>query len=84
MTPTIRTTDTHGVLASTGRAVLNVTELSGKALLLLFRALGYIGSFWKKRREIVAQMLVCGVNSVPVAMLVAAFSGMVIALQIGI
>jgi len=84
VTPTIRTTDANGMLASMGRAVINTTELAGKALLLLFRALGHIGSVWKKRREIVAQMLVCGVHSVPVAMLVAAFSGMVIALQIGI
>jgi len=81
---TIRATASSGVLTSTGRAILNATELAGEALLLLFRALGHVGSIWKKRAEILAQMLVCGVNSLPVAMLVAAFSGMVIALQIGI
>lgn len=84
MTPTIRTTAGTGVFTATGRAILNMMELSGEALLMMFRALGYIGSVWKKRSEILTQMLVCGVNSLPVAMLVAAFSGMVIALQIGI
>ena len=72
------------MLTATGRAILNATELSGRALLLMFRAFGYIGTAWTRRSEILTQMLVCGVNSLPVAMLVAAFSGMVLALQIGV
>jgi len=84
VTPTIRMTAKTDVLTATGRAVLNATELSGRALLMMFRSLGYVGTLWRRRREVLAQMLVCGVHSLPVAMLVAAFSGMVLALQVGI
>lgn len=81
---TNRRTEMTGVLATTGRAILNATELSGVALLMTFRALHYVGLVWRRRSEILTQMLVCGVNSLPVAMLVAAFTGMVLALQTGV
>lgn len=85
MTPTLNGRDTDGgLVAATGRAVLQAVETSGDGVLLMFRALRHVTSAWKKRREIVSQMFLCGVQSIPVAMLVAAFSGMVIALQIGI
>ncbi len=51
--------------------------------MLLWRAVRSIPAMWRKRSEIVSQMLVCGVYSLPVAMLVAAFTGMVLALQTG-
>ncbi len=51
--------------------------------MLLWRAVRSVPAMWRKRSEIVSQMLVCGVYSLPVAMLVAAFTGMVLALQTG-
>jgi len=71
-------------LTLTGRFVLGVTGAAGETLLMMLRALRHLTSAWSKRSEIVTQMLICGVYSLPVAMLVAAFTGMVIALQIGI
>ena len=57
---------------------------SGYAILLLFQALYWIRSAFIKRREILAQMYVCGFQSLPVTMVVAAFTGMILALQTGL
>lgn len=82
--PKLADKTTLGPVGSTGRLVLQVTETTGEALLLMSRALRHLTGVWRKRADILGQMLICGVYSLPVAMLVAAFSGMVIALQIGI
>ncbi len=71
-------------LVRTGQAVLNLTEQSGNALLLMARAFRYLPSIAAKRREVLNQMLIAGVYSLPPAMLVATFTGMVIALQVGL
>ena len=81
--PIISTNASEGAVAATGRAVIHVTAATGDALILMFRALSCILSAWTRRAQIVVQMLVCGVYSLPVAMLVATFTGMVIALQTG-
>ena len=73
-----------GPFEATGRAVLRSIEVSGQTILLAFRALRHVPAAPRKRREIVTQMLICGVYSLPVALLVAAFSGMVLALQVGV
>lgn len=83
MTVTIGTERRAGAISLIGGAVINATLASGRGLLLLGRALRYVTAAWKKRSEIVTQMLICGVYSLPVALLVAAFSGMVLALQVG-
>ena len=70
-------------LTSAGRSVLAFTEGSGKALILMARAFSYIRDAWPRRRDVISQMTISGVYSLPVAMLVATFTGMVIALQVG-
>lgn len=70
-------------LASTGRFILSFTEGAGKAIVLMARAFSYIGDAWPRRREVIEQMTISGVYSLPVALLVATFTGMVIALQVG-
>jgi phospholipid/cholesterol/gamma-HCH transport system permease protein len=73
-----------GPVSATGGQLLAIAEGTGAALLLLFRAVRYLPWAARRFREVVHQMLVCGVYSLPVSMLVAAFTGMVIALQTGI
>jgi len=84
MTPTTSTEVRTGFLSTWGYRVLHAIEVSGEGLMLLGRTLGHLGAVWSKRSEIVTQMLICGVYSLPTALLVATFSGMVIALQVGI
>jgi phospholipid/cholesterol/gamma-HCH transport system permease protein len=72
------------VFVRTGQGVLNVTEGSGRALVMMARALRYLPWVVVKRREVLTQMLIAGVYSLPVALLVATFTGMVIALQVGL
>jgi phospholipid/cholesterol/gamma-HCH transport system permease protein len=74
----------RGFLAETGSSVLDTVSVSGEGLLLLGRAARHLTGALHKSEEIITQMMVCGVHSLPVAMLVAAFSGMAIALQLGI
>jgi phospholipid/cholesterol/gamma-HCH transport system permease protein len=73
----------NGYIDAIGRAVIHMTQASGEGVILLARALRHLPSAWGKRAQIVSQMLICGVYSMPVALLVAAFSGMVLALQVG-
>jgi phospholipid/cholesterol/gamma-HCH transport system permease protein len=73
-----------GFVSQTGSGVLDTVSVTGEGLLLLGRATRHLTGLVHKSGEIITQMMVCGVHSLPVAMLVAAFSGMVIALQLGI
>ena len=81
--PSVASSRHLGPVAATGQAILNATRVSGIGLLLTFHSLGYVVSVWRKRSEVLVQMLICGVYSLPVAMLVAMFTGMVLSLQTG-
>jgi len=71
------------VLETTGAKILRTLEGMGGTVSLLFRGIYWFKTSWKYRREIVAQMQLCGVESLPVVMVVALFTGMVLALQTG-
>lgn len=66
-----------------GNTVIRATEYTGYAVLTAADGFYWVRSAWPKRNEILRQMIVCGVLSLPVVMLVAIFSGMVLALQTG-
>jgi len=66
-----------------GAAILLAVDGAGKTMLLLGRALGWSRRSWYYRREVLAQMLFCGVESLPVVSVVALFAGMIVALQTG-
>jgi phospholipid/cholesterol/gamma-HCH transport system permease protein len=70
-------------ITSIGHSIMRTAEASGDALVLLARAIHHMPAALAKRSEILSQMLICGVYSLPVGMLVAAFTGMVLALQTG-
>ncbi len=71
------------LLEKSGAKILESLEGMGGTVALLFRGFCWFPVSWKYRREIVAQMLLCGVESLPVVMVVAVFAGMVLALQTG-
>lgn len=75
---------TNGPLSGLGEAVLEAIDHSGRSLILLWRALLWVRAAFARNREVLKQMYLCGILSLPVTMLVAAFTGMVLALQVGI
>ncbi len=56
----------------------------GSGTLMILRAFYYLPSLRKNVREVLRQMLICGVKSFGVTSVVALFTGMILALQAGI
>lgn len=75
------------LIASVGSGLRGWVAGSGYALSLLGRTIGWgidPRQIWKRRAEIIRQMAVCGVDSLPVTMVVALFSGFLLALSTGL
>ncbi len=72
------------VFEKTGGFLIGAAESAGGTLLLLFKSIYFSKSFFSNREKIIRQMDHVGVGSLPIVLLVAAFSGMVLALQTGI
>ena len=62
------------------RAVLG----AGETLELLFESTLYVRHAWKRRRFLLDQLYTCGIRPLPVVLVVALFTGMILALQTGI
>jgi phospholipid/cholesterol/gamma-HCH transport system permease protein len=73
----------HPLTTAVGAGILSGIRGAGFNLIILLRTLSYITSVFARSREILRQMYVTGVASLPVTLLVALFSGMVLALQTG-
>ncbi|MDP8215519.1 MAG: ABC transporter permease [Candidatus Euphemobacter frigidus] len=71
------------LIEKTGGKILDSLQGVGGTIVLLFRGLYWFKTAVKYRVSIFDQMLLCGVESMPVVMVVAIFSGMVVALQTG-
>ena len=71
-------------VSNLGGGLLSAVSQVGYGVLLLGRALLATRAVFYKSREILRQMFICGIASLPVTMLVALFTGMVLALQVGI
>jgi phospholipid/cholesterol/gamma-HCH transport system permease protein len=67
-----------------GAKITRSVETAGNDLVLLWRAARWTGSAWIKRREILKQCYVVGIESLPVTLIVLTFTGMIIAQQTGI
>ena len=76
----------RSALQRLGRRFIGVVAEVGRASTTCFRAIGAMRFAFapRQRREIVRQMHVCAVKSIPVVSVVAFFIGMILALQIGI
>ncbi|MFW6157873.1 MAG: MlaE family ABC transporter permease [Planctomycetota bacterium] len=84
MARTSAKTNSGKAFVAAGHAILGGLLGAGHTIVLTLRSGRHARRCWVRRRQILSQMLICGVYSIPVAMLVAAFTGMVIALQVGI
>lgn len=71
------------IIEKAGSNILNSLEGVGGTLLTLFRGLYWFKKSIKYRVLIFDQMLLCGVESLPVVVVIALFAGMVVALQTG-
>lgn len=74
-------------LQELGRDGLEIIAETGRCGVLLGQALGAFRHAFRSRRmrhEIVAQMYVAGIRSIPVITIVAVFTGMILALQTGL
>ncbi len=72
-----------GVFTALGQMVTRAVRIAGYSIIITTSGLGHATRAWVRRRQVLNQMLICGVYSIPVAMLVAAFTGMVLVLQVG-
>lgn len=72
------------IFIDAGRKLLYTLNFSGFALILVFRTVLAFRFAFSKRHEILKQMYISGVKSIPVCAVVALFGGMVFALQSGI
>ncbi len=69
---------------TTGRFLISTIEGAGYTLILLFLSFYYLKNSWKRRRFVLDQAYTCGVKPLPVVLVVAVFTGMILALQIGV
>jgi len=72
------------IIQKTGSFVITTVHNGGYGVLLFAESLLWLRSVFEKRREVIFQLYVCAVQSLPVTMLVGAFVGMVLALQTGL
>ncbi len=72
------------VFIDAGSGVLYKLKFSGFTLILIFRTFLALRHVFFKRREIVKQMYISGVKSMPVCSVVALFGGMILALHTGV
>ena len=72
------------MLDRAARTLFDAINGAGYTLVLLFRTGFWTHASWRKRSEITYQIATCAFGGFPVAMIVAVFSGMVLALQGGI
>jgi len=71
-------------LSAIGARILHDLNFTGFTLILVFRTFIAFRFVFVKRKEIVKQMYISGVKSIPVCTVVALFGGMVFALQSGV
>jgi len=69
---------------ATGRFLVNLIEGTGFTVALLLLSTYYLKNTWKRRRFVLDQAYICGVRPFPVILVVGVFTGMILALQIGV
>lgn len=72
------------ILSWVGRWVLAPLNEAGQTVFLCVAALLHGQSLWDKRDEFLTQLRICAMGGMPVTMLVAGFSGMILAYQTGL
>ncbi|NOY82680.1 MAG: ABC transporter permease [Kiritimatiellaeota bacterium] len=70
--------------AAVGRDLLLAVRNAGRALLILGEAILWLPEVFRRRRETVRELYLCGVKSIGVTSTVALFTGMILSLQAGL
>ncbi len=73
-----------GILSTTARFLFESVSGAGYTLLLLFTALFYTKNLYRRRHYFLDQLYIAGVKPLPVILVVGVFTGMILALQIGV
>ncbi|MDP7034898.1 MAG: ABC transporter permease [Planctomycetota bacterium] len=67
-----------------GSQILDTAFKAGYSLTLFLRSVACLGGIFEKRKSIASQLYICGVQSVGITLVVALFTGMILALQTGL
>ncbi len=67
-----------------GRTLEGAVQGAGETVELFFSSAGCLHHAWKRRRFVLEQFYTCGIRPLPVVLVVALFTGMILALQTGI
>ena len=67
-----------------GRTLEEAVQDTGRSVELLFTSAWCVRHAWKRRRFVLDQLYTCGIRPLPVVLVVALFTGMILALQTGI
>jgi phospholipid/cholesterol/gamma-HCH transport system permease protein len=67
-----------------GRTLEEAVEGAGATVELLVASSGCLAHAWRRRRFVLDQLYTCGIRPLPVVLVVALFTGMILALQTGI
>jgi len=73
-----------GVFSDIGERIIYEVKFTGFTLVLIFKTIISLSHVFSKRKEIVKQMYISGVKSMPVCTIVALFGGMILALHTGV
>ncbi len=71
------------ILAVIGRSVINWLSALGRGFMVLCGIVCHLQASWKRRREIVEQMHIMVIGSLPLVLTTAAFTGAITAVQTG-
>lgn len=74
----------NGLFATTGAWLLEAAETSGYGLVKLFRSFTCLPHLRSRRREFLHQLHRAGIETLPVVVVVAIFTGMILAAQSGV
>jgi phospholipid/cholesterol/gamma-HCH transport system permease protein len=73
-----------GIGIAIRRGIFDYFEGAGYTITILLKSLSWSNAIFHRRREIQYQLYVCGLGGLPVALLVAIFTGMVVTFQTGL
>ena len=74
----------NGFFAFLGRTLEGAVQGAGATVALLGSTAACLPHAWKRRRFVLDQLYTCGIRPLPVVLVVALFTGMILALQTGI
>jgi len=72
-----------GILAGIGKTFIEGLEGLGRGFIVLCGIVCHLGLVWKRRREILEQMHILVIGSLPLVITTAAFTGAIVAVQTG-